>query len=613
MMMRRGSRILMRCVVAGVTLVLLAQGAAGPAGAAEVRRYALSMFHFNIQYVAGGLEGFVTWLPADSPETKSWELDDVGVEDRIITQSFEPVLDLYLTHPAWGVNLELQGYFLDVLAARHPGVLDKLRQLALSGQAEVVSFHYSDQLFLAFPREDWERSQQLTKQTFERYGIPLATTVFAQEGQAGTGMARAMAERGYRTLVWPKNLFIYQHGDFDAEPYYSLGGIDMVIGSKGVRKTVSAAGDDVEINMDWTFFDDGELLATGDMDPYFTNQFVYKPRSVARYETRLMNLEAQGYAITTVGRYVDELRGLGVPPATPPALLDGTWQPRSTDGIRKWLGGSGLWGDDERDNDVRTLQAMAHREMVVAETALRATGDDRSTLDDAWRMLYLSQVSDSSGINPFRGEVEYGIAHATEALRIAREATERAKKTLGAPSLEIDVAHDSVASEVAPVMPPSPIEPPVAIQVDAGGREWQQQWTRDAPGVSRLEIRFSPALERKPLSVTFPGDSADIVYCPALDETRPVSLPRRDFSFDHFQMALANGLIGLTSDRFVIKETTQVHVAATVTSEGGDVAFSDDTAPAADRITWVFYLVEGRLDDAVAWANRLNVSPRVTR
>jgi len=601
-------------LIAGLVALFLAPGPVRQAHAAEPRRYALSMFHFNIQYVAGGLEGFVNFLPPDSPDLRAWEINDVGVEDRIVTESFEPVLDLYLAHPTWGVNLELQGYFLDVLAARHPAVLDKLRRLAVSGQAEVVSFHYSDQLFLAFPREDWEHSQALTRQTFDRLGIPLATTVFAQEGQAGAGMARAMAERGYRVLVWPKNLFSYQHGAFDAAPYYQLGDVNMIAGAQGVHSVVTGSAGDVEIDVTWTFFDDGELLATNGVDPYFTPTFVHKPQAVANYENNVAALEAQGYSISTIGRYVDEVKGLGVEPVQAPPLLDGTWQPNSTDGLRKWLGGGGLW-DAERDNDVRSLQAMAHREVVAAQTAASNAGTDATALDDAWRLLALSEVSDSTGINPFRGEVEYGIGDATEALRIATETIDAAKAKLGAQTVQIDVSAGSLLGDPPAPDPTPEIAAPLQIRVDAGGRVWRQRWTETAPGVARLELQFDPgsgARARK-LAVTFPGDSSDIVYCPGLDDDRPVSIPKSTFSFDHFQMALANGLIGLSTGRFVVKETARVHLAATVTAANGDIAFSDDTAPAEDQVTWVFHLVDGTLDDAVAYANRLNVSPRLIR
>ena len=142
----------------------------------------------------------------------------------------------------------------------------------------------------------------------------------------------------------------------------------------------------------------------------------------------------------------------------PPPLLDGTWQPDSTDGISRWLGGFGLWWVDERDNDVRTLGAMAHRELVAAETIAKTNGIDAKTeLDGAWRLLALGQVTDATGINPFRGEIEYGIAHFTEVLRIARDVIHRAKD--GSSSVTIDTEagipiRDVVEVGAAPVTRP---------------------------------------------------------------------------------------------------------------------------------------------------------------
>src|SRR5262245_3015070 len=152
---------MLRSLPLALALVLFAL----PARAAE--KYAVGVFHFNVQYVAGGMAGF-SFLP--NPEL---DLDAETIEDLIVTESFAPVIDLYEKHPTWGVDIELQGYFLDVLAARHPAVLDKLRKLAKAGQIEVVSFHYSDQLFIGFPEEDWEKSQALTKATFDKHDVPL--------------------------------------------------------------------------------------------------------------------------------------------------------------------------------------------------------------------------------------------------------------------------------------------------------------------------------------------------------------------------------------------------------------------------------------------------------
>mgnify|MGYP006870804837 CR=1 FL=1 len=86
---------------------------------------------------------------------------------------------------------------------------------------------------LGYPQEDWARSQALTQATFDTHGVPLGTSVFCQEGQSGMAMAARMAERDYRTMVWPKNLWIEQHGEFEAAPLYRFGDVELVVGAKG--------------------------------------------------------------------------------------------------------------------------------------------------------------------------------------------------------------------------------------------------------------------------------------------------------------------------------------------------------------------------------------------
>lgn len=579
--------------------------AGGGAAHAEEHKFALSMLHFNVQYVAGGLNGFFI------DPNPTLDLSAAQVEDAIVRESFEPVLDLFAKHPTWGIDLELQGYMLDVMAERHGDVLDKLRALAESGQAEVVSFHYSDQLFLAYPREDWARSQALTAATFAKHGIPLAKTVFCQEGQAGPGMAAAMKDAGYQTLLFPKNLFGYQHGPaLPIEPLYRFGEVEMLT-SHGGNWTL---GDDTLSTVFW-FVDDGELLATGDFDPYIAEFFLEDEAAIAEHEAELLALEASGFRIATVGDYLATVRGLVDPPDAPP-LLDGTWQPDTTDGVFRWLGGSGLWGDDERDNDVRSLGAQAHRELVTAETAATAAGlDARDELDGAWRLLALGQVTDASGINPFRGEIEYGLAHVSEAMRIARAVIVRAREALGGGALEIDTAAGTATPAGALPAEPPEVAPPLALAIEAGDRDVEERWWDLGGGVYRSMLRFGPSSDERFVEVTFPSDdgaAGDLVYTPGLAE-QPVHVPREAFVFDHFQLALSDGLVGLGPQSFVIKDMARVHLAATVRRDGGEVRFTDTTAPLDEDTVWVFQVVLGDEAQAATVARSLNVQPRVRR
>jgi hypothetical protein len=576
-------------------------GAPVEAGAAP-QRFALAMLHFNVQYVAGGLSGFY-------PESPSLELSAEAVEDSIVVESFEPVLDLLLAHPTWATNLELQGYMLDVMAARHPAVLDKLRALAKAGQVDVVSFHYSDQLFLAYPREDWERSVILNRETFERHDVPLSGTVFCQEGQAGLALAPAMADHGYDLLVWPKNLFSYQRGEEPLPaPLYDLGGGVRMVTSRGGPFDDGGEGGDVA----WWFVDDGELLATGDFDPYFPEKFKVSPEALAEREAELEGLEAAGYQITTVAKAVEALAG-AVPAAAPPPLLDGTWQPGSTDGIHRWLGGFGLWWKDERDNDVRTLGALAHRELLAAEAIAAEAGlaGAEDEIAAGFRLLALGQVTDASGINPFRGEVEYGIAHETEAMRIARDLIVRSKEALGAAAVTIDTGTRAVAREAEPVAAGAPIDAVVPVTVAAGDRAVDVSWREVDAGHAVLTIAIGAGDERL-VSVTFPGTSSDIVYTPGL-AAEPTRVARDGLVFDHFELALSDGLIGLADDLFVVKDQARVHVSASVYPDRGDVLFHDDTMPAGEPGTWVFHVVEGSRERAAEVARSVNVTPKVVR
>src|SRR5688572_18487850 len=151
-------RLIAAAVATGIALLACAESVA-----AEERKFALGMFHFNVQYVAGGVVGF------GGPSSERSELQ---IEDAIIVESLEPVLDLFLAHPTWGQDIEMQGYMLEVIAKRHPGVLDKIKRLVASGQIDVESFHYSDQLFIAYPRSDWDRSQTLNADAFARAAVP---------------------------------------------------------------------------------------------------------------------------------------------------------------------------------------------------------------------------------------------------------------------------------------------------------------------------------------------------------------------------------------------------------------------------------------------------------
>jgi len=436
---------------------------------ADAKKFALAMPHFNIQYVAGGMTGF--W-PTPDPRL---DLNAEQEEDLIIVESVEPYLDLLVAHPTWASDIEMQGYMLDVIAARHPTVLAKLKDLSSKGRLEVVSFHYSDQFFLAHAAEDLLRSADLDVATFAKIGVPHGAAVFCQEGQAALGMADVMKTHAQSVMVWPKNQWSYQHGDAPPDaPLYKFG--DEVMTTTHGGSWDLGGGNTVQV--DWTFVDDGELLMTGGRSPYTPDVFHKSDKAYADYEKQLSDLETAGFSITTVSKFVEAVKPLKTPP-DPPPLLDGTWQPGSTDGVHKWLGGAGLMRDYERDNEVHSLCAIGHRELVAAAAmATAAKIDAKDDLDAAWRLLALGEVSDASGVNPFRGEVEYGLAHCAEALRIARATIARGKQQLAWFYVSIDPSTGVLPDPASPPTP-QPIAAPMALTTDSGGdRKIDVAWSK---------------------------------------------------------------------------------------------------------------------------------------
>ncbi len=578
--------------------------------AAQEHKYALSVFHFNIQYVIGGLFGFVP-LPVDYP---LWEIGPDEAEDMIVIESFKPILDLLEDHPDWTLSLELQAYFIEVLAERHPEILTQLRELAQGGQVELISFHYADQLFIAFPYEDWRRSNERTLQVFAEYDLPLSGAVFCQEGQGAQGMARRMEENGYSVMAWPKNLWKYQYGDEPAKPYYTFGNIHLVQAGKGVDDAATG------VQTTWTFMGDGELLATGDWDPYFPWFFHTNDDAVAEYETNLQSLADEGYVISGIADYVEDLIDQGIAPEDPPNLLDGTWQPGSTESVSMWLGRGGLWRKDERDNHVRTMCMMGHKELMAAETAAAVAGlDYRDTLDEAWRQLFMAEVSDGSGINPYRGEVEFTIASAAEAIRVAREIIERAKTALAMEHVLIDTAAGTVTEGVFSWPGVEVAEAPLTVTVQAKKREHTARWFKlsDDPETYRLEIAFTAGedKEARENSITFPGTGDQVLTTTALIDDEIRSYTRSDFTFEdgHFYLPVPIGLVGLGGGWWVIKDMANVHLAARITDSDPDVMFEDLTPPWSETITWIFYLIEGDDAQALALADSINVHPTLAR
>lgn len=605
----------------------------------EHKKFALSMFHFNIQYVAGGLEAT---LPDGKKVTLCGELcagwDEERIHDWYIRSVFEPTLDLYLKHETWKADFEMQAYMIEWIAKRQPDVLEKLRAGAYGGRIELVSFHYSDQLFLAFPRYDLARSVEMTRGVFEEACLPLSPVVFNQEGQSGEGKHRFMAENGWTIDIFPVNLFRYYHYQEDRPYFYRSRGVDVLVGPVAGYSTqgglTTHEEPDSGLQVTWTFFDDGDLLAYP-LSPYAaplsTEQDIAK--EIANYEKELVALEQDGFKISHVSDFVAHLKAHDVPQPDLPPVLDGTWQPIDTQSVWRWLGGRGILAGavHERDNEMRTANYRARTLLEAADILAETAGDQGVDLGEAasrlaagWRDLALAQVTDATGIHPWQGELLYGLAHNEAAEKAAEDVLDDLLSKLAWPHASIDLAGDvAVSLEALPEDPGlPPAAPPFEVTAEAPTRTVKIEWFQVQENeLFKLRLTFGPAadpaataVETCAVAVAFPRFEERLAYTPALLEDEVVEYDFSEFRFqaEEGYLPLANGLIGLGDDWWAIKDCRTVHVAARFPTTGEAVIqFIDQTAEPAKGGTWDFLVFHGDKEAALDLASRTNISPVV--
>lgn len=573
------------------------------------RQFALSVLHYNIQYVAGGLAGVELGGHQPFPD---W--GDDRVQDAIVTQSLVPVLDLLDAHPTWTLSIEMQGYFAEVLLARHRDVAQHLVDLVRSGQVELVSFHYSDQLFLAYPRQHMDRSFDLNTRVLGDACLAASGPVFTQEGQFGEGMADLLGTSGDAVLLMPKNLFSHFAGDGAVAPMYTTHGVPVVIAGRGV--TDAASG----FTSTWVYMDDAEKLATHDADPYLGPQFLLDPASVTAFETELMGLEASGYVIAGVGDWVATLEAAGVTPVDLPPTLDGTWQPNSTENLARWMGNTGAFGATERDNLVLTGNSAAGRTTLAAETALAAAtaaghtvANGDADVERAWRDLLLGEVSDATGWNPARTEVYYGEFHAQAASTRARGVAIAAAATLGiTPPFFVDTAAGTVLAASAVTLPTLEDDPSPPFTLDPGTqRTFTSRWQRVVGEPDHHVLTIAHAVDTGPAQVVMPWPLDRVRYTPALLDGTSVDYPVSAFAFATTAIPIDDGPFALATDQWLILDTATVALAARLDPAAHTVTFRDQSLPASDADTWVFHVVTGTLARALAVADRLNLHPLV--
>lgn len=588
--------------------------APGPADVSGSSKLSVAVYHFNVQYVAGGLQGF-----PDGEYVAKYDLDEAEVEDRIVQEGLHPVLDLFLAHPSYKADIELQAYMVEVIALRHPEVLDKMRTLAGRGQIDFDSFHYSDQLYVAYPARDLEVSLDLTKQVFARAGLPLGRSIFTQEGQFARGQLPIADRRGYEVSILPKNLFRYQFGDEAAQasvlysdrlaPEHAV-----LLGGQG---WTGADGQGQPFELRWTFMDDGEIaFSQNKLNPYFGLDYLADPARLAEHAAELAQMEAEGFVHVTVAEAARAMQARGIPATPLPPVLDGTWQPKDTGNVYRWMGGPGIFRTQESDGDTlatiwRARTAVARAADQLGEQVEEAV---RQGLTAAWREALLAQVSDSTGWNPFVGEIRYSRDRSANAEAIVQDVLLCAGLEPASGALELECTDSSATPDALGVTLAIPAREVQTRMETCTGFEGVtvHRLTLEAAKVAAVDELLDPSEEaarQRELGLEFAYDDRDFSVLEAFREG-PVTHDLADYTFEWIGIPLPSGLIGLGGDRWVVQDQASARVAAligTSTETRGRVTMRDMTVPRAASSTRHFYLLEGAsADQATRFAGEVN-------
>ena len=536
----------------------LLAGLGAPAGAepAASRGYLLNMYHFNIQYVVG----------------------DEASMHRIIVQSFEPLVDFYLAHPGWGADFEMQGVMIEFMGRNYPAVLEKFKRLVNSGQAELVTFHYTDALLLAFPGHDELWSLKLNDQLLDRWGIKRSGVIFCQEAQYGEGLSRLGKAHGYNTAVMTMSGYSWFQDD-DRFPFFTVQGMD-VIAKRDATEPTSG------IKVKWAFCGDGELVATGGLSPYFAGLFRKNPVKLARLRAQFEKAEREGYKIATVSQYAAALHAAGVKPEPLKPILDSPWRPEDASGVLQWMGrDSQRW---EKDYDMRTKNWQVRSLIIEAERA----GASEAALSAAWSAMLNAECSDPSGWFPFKVEVNFDYQSMDEA------------RAALASDPKLDLAALEKRANQAPACgkeTPAPLELRLGGNAAKGSAKWSEL-TGTAGGYC-LDVSWPGPGNG---AVGFPWSGNTVEYSPAMMEDTVRAIPSSALKGKTIHLGLPNGLIGLGNAKYIVRDNQAGTVAGGIDFQKREVRFEVQKGREKDY-RFRFYLLPGAsAEDARKFANQVN-------
>jgi hypothetical protein len=548
----------------------------------EDTHFVVTYFHFNVQ----------------------WRCGDPVVEDRIINGSIRNLLNFYYENPQFKFTFEIQGYAIELMSQDYPEILDIIKKLTERGQMELVVTHYSDQLFIAYPLLDLTKSIEMSHDILKRHNIRRSNVFGAQESQWSPVLPEIMEKFDYDIYVGKNRVFeaFADMGNFRHkyketcvwETEWNDESIYVVL-NKNSR--VDDEDDTKTLFYDWSHFGDGERVNTGCND----NDFQFVEGHQKKFENKLEGYEEKDYKFLTISElvYTTLEKDLGTHTIEEiPCCMQGD----------EYIWTGKKFHDYENDTVVNTLGYRARTSLLALETIIKVAennnldiSEEKELLDDLWKELLLCEVTDGRGWYPHEVEVDYCITKAENVITICKETAQELLSQLDMNSnVLIETDGNNIHEDF--ILPQyENVDSPISFNISC--ETYSYNCYKYSESLFLLELVLNPTNSEN-VSVSFNIFEGNRCYSPLGMNTY---MDIEKFSESELSLMLANGWIYLGSDVSLIKICTTRHVSMGLTNTS--VVFKEDMLE--EEVIYQFFIFFGEKEDAIEFANNLNVSPHI--
>lgn len=568
-------------------------------------RYLVGLFHFNMQYVAGDVAGY-----------HRYRIQAVG--------SFLSILE---RNPRWRVSFEMAGSGLEFINQVDPILLRRIRKLIEVGQLELVSSTYSPSLWVAFPSRDLIKSIELNQKCLQSLDLPISRIFFAQEAFFGAGLGKLSSY--FDAVVCKDDYISYMAEGADINTAYQLDDVRVIVGSNHLINELAALSRAGRLprrmaqNFNYRFLSAEANLPPVRPDAFATNEwgwyhlgsghhacmptdpgdwdnFFSDSAWMAMFEWLINAYLENGCEFRTLAEYTDAIN-LQTLPSLPP-VIEGSWNSQRSEGVYTWMGKQARpW---ENDAGILALAWRSRQELVLLEEQIRAVhpvavpNQLSDEIDRLWTLQLMAESSDSLGWNPTSGEVRFSPSYAEEVLKFV----DRLRQTLNDQRLTVPDSRVSLCALAQ------------AGENSATASSFCKASIIGGNGVINiipinkylqlLDVSFEATNSNSGISIqSFP---TQLIYCPSGQENVTARIEWRALRPATLFVPLANGLLGLTDNLYLIRNNIYGQVAARLDKTARTLSFIISGAEIAKLFHWQFYIYSGELSDAVILANAIN-------